>query len=227
MQGKVKLTKREIKEDKFATFMLSAKDRMEDSWQFFAIGAAAVVLAIAAVIFFVSQQRSGTSESAQKFAQAQMEYRSGNTQVAVMSLNSIVDEYGGQTAQDALFLLGRINFETRNFPEAIRYWEQYINKYKEDKLNLAGAIGGIAASYENQGQYPEAAAKFMEAIDAYPEGPAVGDFRMGAMRSYLAAGRLAEAREQLTKIEADFANTELAQRAARLYAEKDPTASGA
>lgn len=227
MHGRVKLTKREIKEDKFATFMLTAKDRVGESWQFVAIGVAVVVLIVAAVVFFVTQQRSGKMEAAQKFAQAQMEFRSGNTQVAVLSLNQIVDEYGGQTAQDALFLLGRVNYETRNFPEAIRYWQQYADKYKDDKLNLAAAIGGIGASQENQGQYAEAAAKYMEAVAAYPDGPAAGDYRLGAMRCYLETGNLEQARQQLAEIEKAYPNTDLYNRAARLYAEKDPTASGA
>lgn len=225
MHGKVKLTKREIKEDKFATFMLTAKDRVTDNWQFTAIGAAVVVLLAAAVIFFISNQRTSRVEASEKFANAQMEYRSGNTQVAVSALNQIVSDYSGETAKSALFLLGRISYETKNYPEAVRYWEQFADKYKSDRLNYAAALAGVAACNENQAQFVQAATKFNEAIQAYPDGPAVSDYIFGEMRSYLEAGDIEKAKANLAELKTKFANTQVTSRAIRLFAEKDPTAS--
>ncbi len=226
MHGKVKLTKREIKEDKFATFMLTAKDQFTENWQYVAIGGAVLVLLVAAVIYYFSSQSSSHVEAAQKLATAQMDFRSGNTQVAIMSLNQIVEDYGGKTAEQALFLLGKVNYESKNYPEAIRYFEQFISKYGSDNFQKSSALGGIAASLENQGQFAEAAAKYAEASAAWVGGPSEGEYLFGAMRCYLQVGEKEKAMTALTDLKARFPGTSLETRARRYYAEKDPTASG-
>ncbi len=135
MHGKVKLTKREIKEDKFATFMLTAKDQFTENWQYVAIGGAVLVLLVAAVSTTSHPSPRRNVEAAQKLATAQMDFRSGNTQVAIMSLNQIVDEVRRERPpEQALFLLGKVNFESKNYPEAIRYFEQFISKYGSDNF---------------------------------------------------------------------------------------------
>lgn len=226
MHGKVKLTKREIKEDKFATFMLTAKDQLQENWQYTAIGAAAVVLLVAAVVYYFSNRNTANTEVAQKLATAQMDYRSGNTQVAIMSLTQIADEAGGATAKQAKFLLGKVNFDSKNYPEAIRYWEQFLGAYTDDLFLKAGALGGIATSYENQGQFDQAATKYLEAADAYKTGPSAAEYLYGAMRCSLLAGDKAKAKTYLDRIIAEWPGTALETRARRYHAEKDPTASG-
>jgi TolA-binding protein len=227
MHGKVKLTKREIKEDKFATFMLTAKDQLTENWQYVAIGAAILVLVVAAVIFYMSSQSTAKVEAAQKLATAQMDYRSGNTQVAIMSLNQIVEDFSGATAEQALFLLGKVSYESKNYPEAIRYYEQYISKYGSNEFQKAAALGGIAASHENQGEFAEAAAKYLEASAAFTGGPSDGEYLFGAMRCYLQVGDRDKAKTALTDLKSRFAGTSLESRASRYYAEKDPTSGGA
>lgn len=225
MHGKVKLTKREIKEDKFATFMLTTKDQLTENWQYAAIGVAAVILVVAAIVYYFSNRSSANIEVAEKLATAQMDYRSGNTQVAIMSLTQIADEAGGATARQAKFLLGKVNFDSKNYPEAIRYWEQFLAQYSDDPFFKSSALGGIATSYENQGQFDQAAGKFVEAADAFKTGPSAAEYLFGAMRCYLLAGDKAKAQTYLDRIRAEWPGTSLETRALRYHAEKDPTAS--
>jgi TolA-binding protein len=227
MHGKVKLTKRQIKEDKFATFMFSAREQVTANWQYWAIGTVAVILACVAVVFVVRNIQSSKSEIGQKLSTALMEYRSGNTQVAVLSLTQLVeDAKDADIAKQALFMLGRISFEQKNYADANKYWEQYAQKYKDDKFNSAAAIAGVAAGLENQGQFPQAAAKFAEAIAIWPTGPAAGDYQLSAMRCSLEGGDVAKARTYLTDIKTTYKNTELAIRATRLFAEKSGGQTG-
>ena len=220
MHQKVKITKRQLKEDKFTTFMLQSKDRLQESWQFFVIGVVVVILAVVAVVYYFQSKTKSADEAAAKFSQALMDYRSGNNQVAVLSFAQLVEDYGNQpVAEYATYLLGNANYRQRNYAEAIRYYEEYLGRYKGDSLVRAGAQAGIAGCFEDQGKYQEAAQKYEQAIAEYPDGPQVGDYHVGAMRCYLAAGDKEKAKEHLDVIRENYPETALLQRADREAAE--------
>jgi len=221
MYGKVKLSKRQIKEDKFTTAMLRAKSQFMDNWQFYAIGALVVVLVCVAVVYFVQSQQTAKTEAAAMYARGAMEARQGNTQVAILSLTEIVDEHGGTAAaKQATFLLGKVSFESRNYPEAIRYFQLYLDKYTDDQLNRAAAQAGLAACHENQGEYLPAASGYESAISEWVDGPMVALYHQSALRNFLQAGDVEAARAHLTALESDFAGSEVLAAARLLFAEK-------
>ncbi|UCD64407.1 MAG: tetratricopeptide repeat protein [Candidatus Zixiibacteriota bacterium] len=221
MYGKVKLTKRQIKEDKFTTFMLTAKHQFLENWQFFVIGIAAVVLVIVAVVYYFNSQQVKKQEAAEAYSRALMDYRTGNSQVAMMSLDQILEDYAGTTvAEQATFLLGKLNYEGQNYAEALRYFQMYADNYHDSKFRRASALAGIAGCYENEGNFLQAAQTFAAAIAADPGGPLNGDHHLAAMRNYLAAGDLTSARTHLDVIKDEFKGTGLEPRALRLFAEK-------
>lgn len=221
MYGKVKLTKRDLKEDKFATFMLTSKSRLQDSWQFVVIGIVIAVLFVVAMVFYMDSQDIKASEAGQKMSRAMIDYRSGNNQVAILTLNQLLEEYADDPViNDATYMLGKINYSTRNYSEAIRYWELYLKNFSQDLLYRASALAGIGACYEDQGDYVQAAQQFSNAIDEYPEGPQVGDYAFNAMRNYLTTGDKKLGRAFYERIKEDFRGTLLAQKADRTFAEK-------
>ena len=220
MYGKVKLTKRQIKEDKFTTFMLNAKHQFLENWQYYIMGIAIVVLVIVAVVYYVNSQTAKQQEASDRFSRALLDYRSGSTEVALLGLNEILTDYpGGEVADQATFLLAKINFENQNYPEATRYFEMYANQFKGNKLRRASAYGGVAACYENQGDFLEAARRFVVAIDEYPDGPLAADHRLSAMRNFLKGGDVETARAQFETIKDKYENTALEDRAVRLFNE--------
>ncbi len=221
MQNKVKLTKRQIKEDKFATFMLTTKDQFMINWQLYVIGIAVVGLLITAGVYYLTTRTSANDEAGSKLATAILDYRQGNNQVAILGLTQVAENYSGDDAgEQATFLLGKISVESKNYPDAIRYYEEYLSKYKTDKLARAAALAGIAASNENQGNYSDAAGKFMSAVDEYPSGPLVADYNLGAMRCYLLQGDVDKARERLEVIKDKYSETSVYNVAMRMFAEK-------
>lgn len=227
MHGKVKLTKRQIKEDKFATFMLTAKDRFEQSWQYYVIGVVAVILAVVAVVYYFNSSRTAREDAAKKYSEAVASSSSGNNQVAILSLTQIVEQDADAvTTRQALFLLGQLNLESRNYPEATRYFEQFVSKYSDDKLMYAAALAGLGVCAENQGQYADASAKYEQAAEAYPGGPSEGDFLTSSMRSSLEAGETDKAKLRLATIKEKYKNSDVANRAERLFTEKGTAASG-
>ncbi len=224
MYGKTKLTKRQIKEDKFTIFMLSAKNQLLENWQYVVIGIAAVAVAIVAIVYYVNARQAKAQQAATRYARALMDYHSGNSQVAIMELTQVVEEYGDDdVAEQATFLLGNINYESRNYPEAIRFYEQYLAKYRENKLNRAAALAGIAACYENQGKFQEAAEKYVAAAEEYPDGPLVGDYYYSAMRNFLEVGDIDQAKKYLELVKEEYKDTDRANQAQRLFSEKSHT----
>lgn len=220
MATKVKLSKRQIKEDKFTAFVLTAKDQVMLNWQYYLVGAVALVLVIIGAVYLLKSQSSGNSASADLFSQAMGEHRQGNNQVAILTFARVLEEHGGEVeAENATFMLGRLNLEMNNYPEAIRYFEMYLNKYKQ-QLYRASSLAGIAAAREGQLQFSDAARQYEAAIAEYPEGPLVADYHVGAVRNFVGANDLVSARKHFDEIELKFPGSRWEEQAIFLLTEK-------
>ena len=219
----VKLSKRQIKEDKFTAVMLKSKSWILDNWQFIVIGAIAIALVITAVIYYSESRVAREHEASSKLSRALLDYRNGNFQVAIMGFTQIAEDFEGEyVSKQATFLLSNANLQIRNYPEAIRYYEKYLLSYHDDKLARASCYAGIACCYENQGEYLQAAEKFVKAFDEFPNGPLIGDYLASAMRNYLEVGDTTKARIRFNQINEEFKGTNLANRVTRLFMEKNP-----
>lgn len=225
MQSKVRLTKRQMKEDRFTTFMLTSKDKLrnelEDRWQYYVIGLVVVIVLIWAVAWQINREAEKEILASETFSKAVLSYQSGLQEQAILEFTQILDNYGGsEVAAPSAFFLGNLNLSARNYTEATRYYRMYLSDFSGNTLNRAAALAGIGAAQEDQGQYTEAAASFVAAIEEYPGGPLEPDYEMGAIRNYLAVDQLdlAEARRAL--LEENHSGTSWATRANRLLAEK-------
>lgn len=225
MQSKVKLTKRQVKEDRFTTFMLTSKDKLqselESKWQYYVVGFVLIVVLIWAVAWQLERQAASDIEAGEALSRAIATYQSGDEQVAILELTQILQDYGNSDeAATAVFLLGNANLSVRNYGEAIRYYQMYLDDFGGNKLDRAAALAGIAAAQEDQGQYAEAAASFVLAAEAFPGGPLEPDYELGALRNYLTGGNTDLAEARLTVLVENYDGTDWANRANRLFAEK-------
>ena len=66
----------------------------------------------------------------------------------------------------------------------------------------------------------EAAGLYLKAVDEYPDGPLVTDYRLGAVRNYLLVDQIDAAREQADTLEKDFPNAAETKQALRMLSEK-------
>ncbi len=219
MHGKVKLSKREIKEDKFATFMLTAKDQFTESWQYLVIGGVVVILAIAGIVYFFSNRTSQQSEGADKLSKALSDYHGNNTQVALISLSQIVSDYSGEPADEATFMLGKINLETQNFAEARKQFENYLSRSTGDKLKRSATIAGLAACLEGEAKHAEAAAKYVEASKEFAGGPLDEDYQINAVRNFVQGNEIDKAKAQLAELKKNFKGSAKVARAELMLAE--------
>ena len=200
--------------------MLNAKQQFSDNWQFYIIGIVVLILIISGIVYFINMQKSQALEAADLYSRGVIEYRQQNHPIAITTLTQVVENYSGtESANLATYLIGKINYDSRNYPEAIRYFEMYLKLNTPDKINRAASLAGIASAYENQVMFAEAAEKFVAAYNENQDGPLVGDYLMAAMRNYLAAGDAVNASVYLDKIKELFEGTDLATRSIRLYTE--------
>lgn len=220
MQTKVKLTKRQIKEDKFTTFMLTAKNELQDKWEYYAIGLVALILIVGGISYAFSYYESKDAEAATSFAEAVREYHSGNKQPAIIAFNQVIDDYSGSPeAGRATCLLGNLYLSDRNYVEAEKNYQLYLKDYGDDPFQRATAQAGLAVAAENQGKYADAAELFGKAIAEEQDGPMESDYRLGAIRNYILLNQLDQANEQLGIMEDKFPNQDQTRQAIRLVAE--------
>jgi outer membrane protein assembly factor BamD (BamD/ComL family) len=215
-----KITKREIKEDKFTTFTLQAKDYVMERWVYF-VGGLVVVFAAVLIVSFL---RSGTAKNEQQAAEvynrAMSELYSKNYQLAVVDFKTVVDQYGSTTQGEmALFNLANAYLESKNFPDAQTTFERYLAKYDDDKYFTASAIAGIAACLAGKGDTAGAAEKYREAAEKYADFQLAGEYYYQALYYYVQSGNLESAKVVLTKLNKEFPGSRADREGLRLATE--------
>ena len=216
MRTKVKITKKQIKQDKFTTFMLQAKDWILESWQQLAIGVVAAIVVVVGITYFVKMQSSKGEEGSALLTTAVTNLNRGNYQEAILELGNIADDYGGRIGGLAQFYLANAYYESRNYDMAIESYQKFIDKCTVDDLTDASAIAGIGASLENKQEFLAAGDKYVEAIKAYPESPNAPDYYVGAVRNYVAGNDREKTEEMLKELDNQFPNSDYSREATRL-----------
>jgi thioredoxin-like negative regulator of GroEL len=96
----------------------------------------------------------------------------------------------------------------------------YLDEFSGTPLNRAAALAGIATVAENQGKYAEAAAGFVQAAESNVDGALRPDYEVGAIRNYLADGKVDQAEARLAILKDKYADSDWTKRAIRLVTEK-------
>jgi TolA-binding protein len=204
----VKISKREMKEDKFTTFMLRTKDYIFEQWIYLAGGAILIIVVIIGITMIRAERIKSEKEAADIYSQAMSELLSRNYQLAIVDFKTIVDQYGSApVSRQALFNLGNAYFTAKNYTEAITAFETYISKYKGDKFFITSAMAGIAASLAGNGDFAGAADKYREAAEKYPDFKLAGDYYLKAMTYYIRSGNVESARVIYARLGKDFEDT--------------------
>lgn len=220
MKKQIKITKREIKEDKFTTFMLIAKDYATENWRFLVGAVAAVVIIFVAIKLWQSQDVKQEQEAADMFNRGLAQMRGDNFQLAIVDFKKIVDEFGSTTqAEVAAFNLGNAYLGNKNYTEAKAAYEAFLNRNPQDKFFVTSALAGIAACQVGSGDLAGAADKYREAAEKYPDFEYAGEYFLKAMQCYAKVGNLESARVIYAKMSKDFIGTPYLAEGQRLAGE--------
>jgi TolA-binding protein len=208
MKKNVRITKREIKEDKFTTLMLLGKDYIMAHWLYLVAGLGVILLVIAGVSLLKSQKGKSETEAADIFNRALNETRSTNYQLAIVDFKKIIDDYGSSSQADmAAFNLANAYLANKNYTEARAAFESYLKRSVSDKYFITSAIAGVGACLAGSGDLAAAAEKYREAAEKFPDFKMAGDYYVKAMQNYAKAGNLEMARKMFAQINKEYTGT--------------------
>lgn len=221
MSDFVKLHRKHEHDDKIADALDTARARLETNWQPAAISLGVVVLLVAGIWVYMNQQQEAKSAAQKQFSDAMTLAANGQTPDAIVQMGEIIRiNADPRLTANATFTLGSLYFENKNYPDAQKYYSQYLTLGAADDLQRSGALSGLGYAMENQGDFAGAAAKFMENFRSYPAAPLSSDNLTEAVRCYLEAKDLTNARVAYDSLNGRFPNGPFYIKATRLMAEK-------
>lgn len=170
LKPKKKITKQDLKEDKFVKFTLQAKTYLDENSKQVFYMVSGILAIILIVIIFVYVHNTKVEEAGAQLGIAQVEYSNLNYDKAIKRLEKLIDNYGGTDESDqGLFLLANILYQKDKFEDAKKYFEEFVDSYSGSNILLASGIAGLAACYEKENKFSEAAESYAKAAATAPD----------------------------------------------------------
>ena len=170
LKPKKKITKQDLKEDKFVKFTLQAKTYLdENSKQVFYMVSGILVVTLL-IIVFVYAHNAKVEEARAQLGIAQVEYSNLNYDKVITRLESLIESYSGTNEADqGMFLLANVLYQKERYEESKNYFEKFIDSYSGSDILLASGIAGLAACYEKEKLFAEAAESYSKAASTAPD----------------------------------------------------------
>jgi tetratricopeptide (TPR) repeat protein len=172
LKPKKKVTKQDLKEDKFVKFTLQAKSYIDENYQKLmriALGVGAVIIIL---VFYYYNSQETAKEANSQLGIAEIEYKNGNLPKASERLERLIEEYEGTDSADkGLFLLANIYYQQKRYEDARIHFDKFVSAYSGSNILLASGYAGLAACEEVNGNYLEAAKLYEKAADRAPDFP--------------------------------------------------------
>jgi len=195
LKPKKKITKQELKEDKFVKFTLQAKTYIDMHYQKLLRIGLALVAVIVIIIFFYYDSQQNEIEANSQLGIAEIEFTNGQLIKASERLEKLIEKYDGTDAADqGMFLFANILFQQQKIEEARDYFEKFINAYNGSNILLASGYAGLAACEEALNNYSQAAELYERAAETAPEFPESDNQYYLSALCYKKAGDIEKAR---------------------------------
>lgn len=186
-----KLTKKEIKEDRIGETVAKVWEYARSHLEIVGGGALAVVIIILAVAIFLQNKVRSEADALLPFDNAQGIYLQAQNpqdlEKAIAQFEDIAKRYGNTASgRKALLYLGLSYRRIAAHERAITYFRGFLAKREKNDLLRAAGEEGLAACYEDKGDFKEAARLYGEMAGHFAKDP------LPATRALLAAGRCYE-----------------------------------
>jgi tetratricopeptide (TPR) repeat protein len=225
LQKKKKLSKKELKEDKLVTFVNKSTSFYEEYKNKIFTYGAIVVVAIAAVYFYINQKTEENLAAGIELSRVLQLYEQGSYLEAIegregsniIGLKKIVEEYGstenGETAK--IYLANAFSY-LGNKEEAIEYYEDYNGSI--DYLKAA-SLAGRAGYHASLGEYEKAADLYLSAAKVTKLNAENPNYLLNAGIYYLKIDNEEEAEALFNQIKDDYANSAANREVAKYLAQ--------
>ena len=109
LKPKKKITKKELKEDKFVKFTLQAKTYLDENSKQVFYMVSGILVVVLLVIVFVYAHNANVEEARAQLGIAQVEYSNLNYDKVITRLESLIESYSGTNEADqGMFLLANV-----------------------------------------------------------------------------------------------------------------------
>ncbi len=214
LKPRKRLTKREVKEDKFVTFASNATDFVQQNWKQIALGIAAVLVVILVGAGCGKHRKTRENSASDRLVEAAIAEQEGERDRAEKLYAQVISKYGRtQAGIPARTSLGALQFSGGKFDEAIATYRQAVDRVGTDPLSAFAAYSGVGACLEEQGKYEEAAIQYRAYAQKYPRSPFAPEVLSDAARCFMQAGRTDEARTTWEQIVDAYPKSQAAHQA--------------
>jgi len=209
------ISKHRLKHDEFAEDMAKTINLFRRyGTEILAVLVGALIIVVG--LFFVSQNRTKNEREANlALGSAHAAMFSGDAQQARQSYEEIIKRFGStESAKEAMIYLGNMNFQMRNQEEALKQYQKAVQAKPKSYLLMAAAISGVAACYEQSGDFNKAAEEYSRIAARYPKQSYLSvNALMASGRCFRAAGNDAKAREAYQTIISKYSDDPGVQKA--------------
>lgn len=218
LKAKKRLTKKQIKQDKFVTYYFKAQDYLAENSRTILYTVGAVALIFVALFIYNRKQQEQEQNAVMELTEAKRAYFASDYAAAIPLLQSLTQRYSGtESAEVGLYFLASSYYGQEDYAKAGQTFEQFLDE-SDDKILSAAALSGIAACLEEQGKFAAAAARYREAATKYRSFMSP-EYMYDSARCYVMAGDRDTAREVLNQLIADYAESQMTEDAEILLAE--------
>jgi TolA-binding protein len=198
---KKRITKKNLKEDKFVETTLLARSYIEEHSKELTYIVAGVLVVGLLIWLFLNHRAQRLEQASVLLGKAQTEIQSMHTAKAREFLNQLVQEYDGTDAADkGYFLLANLDYQAQKYNLAEQEYKKFIDSYSGSKILLASAYAGYAACLEHRGAHAEAAKNYLKAQETAPEFVDAPNYLYLAGLNYKDAGMKDKAKEVFQKL---------------------------
>lgn len=221
LKAKKKLTRRQIKEDKFITYYFKSHKYVTENKRSIISGAFFVAVIIIGFFIFSKKQVENEGKAIVELTKAKSEYFANNYENAVPLLRNLLQNYSGtKSGKEGMFYLANAYFSLKDFANAEASYREFLDKTDDDILN-ASALAGVAACLEEGAEFVEAAELYQQAAEKYGDGFMAPENLLNSARCYSLAGKKEAAQQMLGKLIEDYPKSRLKSDAEIMLAELD------
>jgi TolA-binding protein len=209
LKPRKRLTKKQLKEDKLLTFYVKVSKWYETYSKFVLGGGVAIVLIIAAGLYYKNSTRKAESAASVELARAIRVYDAEDYQNSIAMLSSLVDGSGNtRSGKIALLYLANSFYKTGDYDHALNDYKKFVAKFDKIDYFTAFAMGSMASCLEQKGDFAAAAAQYEKTASKFPKQYLAPAYLFRAARCYSLADNNVEASTLYQKIIDDYPNSQ-------------------
>ncbi len=215
-----RLSKRELKQDKLVTAWFKANDYISHHSRDLLLGAIAVAVVVAGVLWYNYYQKSQENVASVLLAHGKTSYENQQTQAAIDTLLKLVNNYSGTpSAGVGTVYLANAFFQKKSYAEAEKYYRQYLDDYGDDPILRIAAAAGVAATYDERGDFAKAGELYEKAAKDHRDSFRAPELYMQAARCYHLSKKSTEAARVLALLLKEYPEAKQVEEAKLLQAE--------